>query len=53
MKMKEADRFVRSYQVVSTPTVLVNRKYRTDARSAGGYDELIQLVLWLLAKDKN
>jgi len=52
MKMKEADKFVRSYQVVSTPTILVNRKYRTDARSAGGYDELVQLVLWLLAKDK-
>ncbi len=52
MKIKEADKFVRSYQVVSTPTIIVNRKYRTDARSAGGYDELIQLVVWLLAKDK-
>ena len=53
MKMKEADKFVRSYQVVSTPTILVNRKYRTDFRSAGGYDQMIQLVTWLLAKDKS
>lgn len=52
MKMKEADNFIRSYQVLSTPTIVVNRRYRTDARSAGGYDELIQLVGWLVAKDK-
>ena len=52
MKMKEADKFIKAYQVVGTPTILVNRKYRTDARSAGGYDELIQLVGWLLAKDR-
>jgi len=53
MKMKEADNFIRSYQVLSTPTIVVNRKYRTDARSAGGYEELIQLVDWLVAKDKS
>ena len=53
MKMKEADNFIRSYQVLSTPTIIVNRKYRTDARSAGGYEELIQLVTWLVAKDKS
>jgi protein dithiol oxidoreductase (disulfide-forming) len=51
MKIKEADNFIRSYQVLSTPTIIVNRKYRTEARSAGGYDELIQLVTWLVAKD--
>lgn len=52
MKIKEAEKFIRSYQVLSTPTIIVNRKYRTDVRSAGGYDELLQLVAWLLAKDK-
>ena len=52
MKMKEADNFIRSYQVLSTPTIIVNRRYRTDARAAGGYDELIKLVDWLIAKDK-
>ena len=52
LKIKEAEKFIRSYQVVSTPTIIVNRKYRTDVRSAGGYDELQQLVGWLLAKDK-
>jgi protein dithiol oxidoreductase (disulfide-forming) len=51
MKIKEADNFIRSYQVLSTPTIIVNRRYRTEARSAGGYDELIQLVTWLAAKD--
>jgi thiol:disulfide interchange protein DsbA len=52
MRIKEAEKFVRSYQVLSTPTIIVNRRYRTDARSAGGYDELVQLVTWLAAKDK-
>lgn len=51
-KMREADLFIRSYQVVSTPTIIVNRRYRTDAQSAGGYEELIQLVTWLVAKDQ-
>jgi len=51
MKMKDADAFVHSYQVLLTPTIVVNRKYRTDARSAGGYPQLIELVTWLVAKD--
>lgn len=52
MKIKEAEKYIRSYQVLSTPTIIVNRRYRTDVRSAGGYDDLLQLVAWLLAKDK-
>lgn len=52
MKVKEADNFIHSYQVLSTPTIIVNRKYRTDARSAGGYEELIQLVEWLVAQER-
>ena len=52
LKIKEAEAFIRSYRVDSTPTIIVNRKYRTDARSAGGYDQLTQLVDWLVVKDK-
>ena len=49
--IKEADEFIKKYRIDSTPTIVVNRKYRTDVRSAGGYDNLIELVNWLVTKD--
>jgi thiol:disulfide interchange protein DsbA len=49
--MKAADEFIRAYGVNSTPTIVVNRRYRLDAQSAGGYDQLIELVTWLATKD--
>jgi thiol:disulfide interchange protein DsbA len=52
VKMKAADEFIRAYGVNSTPTIVVNRRYRLDAQSAGGYDQLIELVTWLVTKDK-
>lgn len=51
-RVRAAEQFIRGFQVLTTPTIIVNRRYRTDVGSAGGYDELIQLVTWLLAKDK-
>ena len=52
LKIKEAEAFIRSYRVTSTPTIIVNRRYKTDAPSAGSYDQLMQLVDWLAVKDK-
>jgi protein dithiol oxidoreductase (disulfide-forming) len=52
VKIKAADDFIRAYGVYSTPTIVVNRRYRLDAQSAGGYDQLIELVTWLVTKDK-
>lgn len=49
-KVKAADEYVRNYRVTSTPTIIVNGKYVTDVRSAGGYDQLIELVQYLAAK---
>jgi thiol:disulfide interchange protein DsbA len=51
MKMKAADDLVTSYQVDRTPTIIVNGKYRLHAESAGGYDQLIELVKFLVAKE--
>ena len=51
MKMREADEFIKLYRVDSTPTIIVNRKYRTDASKAGGYAQLVDLVDWLVAKE--
>jgi thiol:disulfide interchange protein DsbA len=40
-----------AYKVDSTPTIIVNGKYRLTASSAGGYEQLIELVKWLLARE--
>jgi thiol:disulfide interchange protein DsbA len=50
-KMKNADAIVKAYRVDSTPTMLVNGKYRLTAQSAGGTDQLIELVKFLVAKE--
>jgi thiol:disulfide interchange protein DsbA len=50
-KMRTADREIISGQVDRTPTIVVNGKYRLNAESAGGYDQLISLVKWLVAKE--
>jgi thiol:disulfide interchange protein DsbA len=51
VKMKGADDLIAAYQVDRTPTIIVNGKYRLHAESAGGYDQLIELVKYLVAKE--
>jgi thiol:disulfide interchange protein DsbA len=51
-KMKQADAQMGAMQALSTPTIIVNGKYRLDTTSAGGtYDKLVQLVKFLVAKE--
>ncbi|MBS0393602.1 MAG: thiol:disulfide interchange protein DsbA/DsbL [Proteobacteria bacterium] len=53
-KCREADDFLKAFQVLSTPTVVVNGKYRVESSVAsgpGGYDKLIELVKWLVAQE--
>jgi thiol:disulfide interchange protein DsbA len=50
-QMRDADKRIKSFGVDSTPTVVVNGKYRLDVGSAGGYDQVVQLVKWLVAKE--
>jgi thiol:disulfide interchange protein DsbA len=40
-----------AYRVDRTPTIVVNGRYRLYAESAGGEDQLIELVKWLVAKE--
>jgi hypothetical protein len=49
--MKSADAFVQNTQSLSTPTFVVNGKYRLNASSAGNYDKVIELVKYLVAKE--
>lgn len=41
-----------AYEIESTPTLIVNGKYRLDAASAGGQAEAIALAQWLVSKKK-
>lgn len=52
-KVRAAEDFIHSHRVDHTPTIVVNGKYLTDTNSAGGYDQLIELVNWLVAKESH
>jgi len=50
--MRRADMLIKdAYKVPSTPTLIVNGRYRLDGRSAGGYQQMIDLTNWLVAKE--
>jgi thiol:disulfide interchange protein DsbA len=51
LKMKQADDAVVAYQVDGTPTIIVNGKYRLTPGSAGGANQVIDLVKYLVAKE--
>jgi protein dithiol oxidoreductase (disulfide-forming) len=50
-KMREADAQIRQYQVDETPSVIVNGKYRVTPHTAGGNDQFMALVQWLVKKE--
>jgi thiol:disulfide interchange protein DsbA len=50
-KMKNADAQLKAYGVDSTPSLIVNGKYRLTVVSAGGIDKVIPLVKFLIEKD--
>jgi len=49
--MRQADNQIRAYQADQTPTLIVNGKYRVTPASAGGNDQLISLVKWLVERE--
>jgi protein dithiol oxidoreductase (disulfide-forming) len=50
-KTRQADQYIREAQVDQTPTMIVNGKYRVTVSSAGGDDKVVELVLWLVARE--
>ena len=50
-KMKRADAQIKAYGVDSTPTLIVNGKYRLTASTAGGLDKVAPLVKFLIDKE--
>lgn len=51
VQIRQAEQFIRAAQVDETPTVLVNGKYRVTIGAAGGDDQLIELVKYLVARE--
>jgi protein dithiol oxidoreductase (disulfide-forming) len=51
VKVRAAEGLVQAYRVDRTPTIVVNGKYRLHTESAGGPDEVIELVKYLVAKE--
>jgi protein dithiol oxidoreductase (disulfide-forming) len=50
-KVRAAEELLQRYRVDRTPTIVVNGKYRVHTESAGGNDQLVELVKWLVAKE--
>lgn len=51
VKVRAVEGLVQAYRVDRTPTIVVNGKYRLHTESAGGNDELVELVKYLVAKE--
>ena len=51
VKMKEDDTFVMHALVDSTPTIIVNGKYRVTMESAGSADQMLQVIRYLVQKE--
>ncbi len=49
-KIRQADQYVRDCLVAETPTVIVNGTYRITPPSAGGYQQMIDVTKYLIAK---
>jgi len=45
------DEKLKQYGIDRTPTLIVNGKYRVVVQSAGGNDQAVELVNWLVAKE--
>lgn len=50
-KIKRSDQIVRQYGASSVPQVIINGKYRTSARDAGGFENVMRVVDMLISKE--
>jgi protein dithiol oxidoreductase (disulfide-forming) len=51
LKVRTDDDLIAAYKIDRTPTIIVNGKYRVHVESAGGDQQLIDLVKYLVAKE--
>ena len=50
-KVRRADQLAQMWKIDSTPTLVINGKYRVSPASAGDYGKMIELANWLVAKE--
>jgi thiol:disulfide interchange protein DsbA len=50
-KVRATEELLQRYRIDRTPTLVVNGKYRLNTESAGGPDQAVELVKWLVAKE--
>lgn len=50
-KVRATEDLIKAYRVDRTPTIVVNGKYRAVVDAAGGPDQLVELVKFLVAKE--
>ena len=51
VKVQQADELGNRYRIDSTPSIIINGKYRTDVSSAGGYEQMFELIEALAAAE--
>ncbi len=51
VKIRQADQYVQTCLVDSTPTMIVDGKYRVSEGSAGSFQQLIDVTQWLVARE--
>jgi thiol:disulfide interchange protein DsbA len=51
MNIRRAETFMKGARVDQTPTIVVNGKYRLHVTSAGGVNELMELVNYLVQRE--
>lgn len=51
-QVKQAEARARAYKISGTPEMVVNGKYRVDARLAGGQAQMLEVVDFLVAKEQ-
>lgn len=49
-RMRQADEQIKGYQADSTPTLVIDGRYRLTPRTAGSDEQFIALALWLVKK---
>lgn len=52
-QVKQADARARSYKISGTPELIVNGKYRVTARLAGGQAQMLEVVDFLVTKERS
>lgn len=51
-KVQQADALARAYRITGVPALIVDGRYRVDARTAGGYERMLAVVDHLVAEQR-